>query len=375
VYPREVLARTHILVFGAVVASFSMVLAFACGGGGGVTPAGDASTDAVDETLQPGDEFPPDAPVDAGCTADVAVDPHNCGRCGRDCRGTECKAGMCATEIVATALKDPWYLALDEVNVYWTDVNGGGVVRVDKEGKTAPLHVGLNQGSPWDVDVDDASVYWTCSDGGAVIRSPKDGDGGQTTALWQQADASALEIAVDEAWVYWTVDGVGVFRAPKGGGDASLLASGAAEGLALDGTRIYWTEHLARGSVRADDKAGGAPAIVAAAQTSPSRVAIDEANVYWVSDISDAIAMAPKDGGAVTVLAQGKEVKIGGIAVDETWVYWANSGARTIARVLKAPPHDVEILAQNLGVPVGVAVDATHVYWTNRDGTLLRVAK
>jgi hypothetical protein len=371
-YPRGVLARIGI---AAVAAALVVLVAIACGDGSSAAPP-DAGPDVADDVIAPpDDDAAPDAPSDAGCAADVRADPHNCGYCGRDCRGVECKDGFCAAELIETALKDPWYLVLDDVNVYWTDVNGGGVIRGDKDGKIAPIHVGLNQGMPWDVAVDDASVFWTCSDGGAVVQSPKDGDGGQTTTLWAQADASALEIEVDDAWVYFTIDGAGVFRLPKDGGDASLVAAGAAEGLAIDGTRVYWTEHLATGSIRADDKAGGAPSVVAGAQTWPSRLAIDDANVYWVSDQIDTVSMAPKDGGAVTVLAQGKEVKIGGIAVDDAWVYWANSGGHTIARVPKKPPFDVQILAQGQAVPVGVAVDATHVYWTNRDGTMFRVVK
>jgi hypothetical protein len=377
-YPRGVLAQTRILALAIGGASLAVALAIACGDGGSAGPALDASPDVVgDEGVAPPDDGPTvdGAPGDAGCAADVRVDPKNCGRCGRDCKGAECKDGVCASELIATALKDPWYLALDDVDIYWTDVNGGSVEHVDKAGKTAPLHLGINQGAPWDVDVDDAAVYWTCSDGGQIVRSPKDGDGGQTTSIWSQPDASALEIALDDAWIYWTIDGAGVFRLPKAGGDASLVAAGAAEGLALDGTRVFWTEHLAKGSVRSDDKAGGAPLVVAGAQNSPSRLAVDDANVYWVSDTIDAIAMAPKGGGAVTVLAQGKEVKIGGIAVDDTWVYWANSGGGTIARVPKSPPHDVEILAEGLTIPVAVAVDDAYVYWTNRDGTLRRVVK
>jgi Domain of unknown function (DUF5050) len=367
--------RQRLYALAAGGALLGVAFAFACGGGddGARPPDGG---DGGDQDVEPDDlDSTTDAPADAGCAADVRVDPHNCGRCGRDCRGTECRAGLCAPEIVATALLDPWYLALDDFNVYWTDLSGGGVIRVDKEGKTAPIHVAVKQGAPWDVDVDDTTVFWTCSDGGAVMQAPKLADGGQTTPFWSGPDASALEIAVDDGWVYWTVDGAGVYRAPKDGGAATLVTAGAADGLALDGTRVYWTEHLSKGRIMAADKGGGAEATLAAGQTSPSRLAIDDANVYWVSDTSDAIAMVAKGGGPVTVLAQGSRVILGGLAVDDTWVYWANSGAGSIARVRKAPPHDQEILAQGLTVPVSVAVDATHLYFTNRGGTLLRVAK
>src|SRR5688572_30210245 len=48
-----------------------------------------------------------DAPPDAMCSTNVAEDPKNCGRCGRDCLGDPCKLGRCEPKILAQSLSVP----------------------------------------------------------------------------------------------------------------------------------------------------------------------------------------------------------------------------------------------------------------------------
>lgn len=52
----------------------------------------DARLDAADVSETDGDEG---GHAEAGCTADLQTDPHNCGRCDHDCLGGDCEAGEC----------------------------------------------------------------------------------------------------------------------------------------------------------------------------------------------------------------------------------------------------------------------------------------
>ncbi len=337
--------------------------------------AGDAAVEASSPSPVAGTAVPD--PPDTGCAVSIDSDPKNCGACGRDCLGSACLKGLCRPELVATALKDPWYLALDAANVYWTDVTGGAITRVDKAGLTAPIELAVAESGPFAVAVDAAHVYWTNRGDGTIVRANKD-DGGARTVL--AMSDGPREIALDDASIYWSAEGSdastgGVFRAAKDGAAPVALAprGGSPMGLALAGPRVCWADH-ALGKIFVLPEAAGPAREIASGLASPSRLATDDARVFWLSDTDDAVQSAPLGGGPATTLATGKRVTIGGIAVDLTSVYWVNSGAGTLSRVAKSGGAPLTLAAGQV-VPVAVAVDATHVYWTTRGGSIFRVAK
>lgn len=64
-----------------------------------------------------------DGSVADGCTAEIAADPKNCGRCGHDCLGGKCVAGKCQPLVLAQGLVSPGELALAGDRVFF-DVSG-----------------------------------------------------------------------------------------------------------------------------------------------------------------------------------------------------------------------------------------------------------
>jgi hypothetical protein len=71
------------------------------------------------------------------------------------------------------AAGDPVNIAIDEENVYWTDLSAGTVSKIALTGG-APVVLASDQDEPWTVAVDSTSVYWTNSGSGTVMKlTPK----------------------------------------------------------------------------------------------------------------------------------------------------------------------------------------------------------
>jgi hypothetical protein len=138
------------------------------------------------------------------------------------------------------------------------------------------------------------------------------------------------------------------------------------------------------------NKAGGAPVLVAPAQSAPTAVGVDATSVYWTNATGsssssssssggpsgNALLKAPLAGGSQTQLAQIMAVGGGStsLAVDGIAVYWmAGDGNVTKVPVGGGAPV---VLGTGTGGTGRVAVDATSVYWTvGVWGTVMKAAK
>src|SRR5262249_53063258 len=90
---------------------------------------GDAEAGA-DGPVESGDDASDGYSCDAGATQS---DKHNCGRCGHDCLGGECRGGRCAPLQIAGALAHPLAIAASNDGfVYWVDGQDGTIRRASK---------------------------------------------------------------------------------------------------------------------------------------------------------------------------------------------------------------------------------------------------
>jgi len=206
-------------------------------------------------------------------------------------------------------------IAVDARNVYWTtNIACGTVMKVPRDGGT-PVALASGQATPAGIAVDATSVYWTNSTGGTVMKVPL-GGGTPTTLASRQANPTA--IAVDATSVYWTnrsFCGGSVMKVPLGGGTPVTLASGQVmpTGIAVDATSVYWTNPLdsngdssggrvTTGTVMKVPLGGGAPTTLASQQAGPEGLAVDGTSVYYTA--GDAVMKLPLGGGTpVTVVA------------------------------------------------------------------------
>ena len=63
-------------------------------------------------------------------------------------------------------------VAVDATTLYWTNYDGGSVMKAPKGGGSATL-IAFNQDVPDGITVDGTSVYWTNYEGGTVMKAPK----------------------------------------------------------------------------------------------------------------------------------------------------------------------------------------------------------
>ncbi len=176
------------------------------------------------------------------------------------------------------------------------------------------------------------------------------------------------------------------------------LASGGGNGMATDGTNVFWAGSVVDGgagiwTVPVD---GGAVSLLAAipagtgANPVPYAVALGATTVYWTvshdfandGGFQTSILGTPRGGGPTTVLLAGQQVTTG-LALDDTSIYWGNGGPAGESAVMKMPLNGgaATTLASGLTLPAygggggeqqTIAVDSTSVYWAST-GSIMKV--
>lgn len=263
-------------------------------------------------------------------------------------------------------------LALDESYVYYACMYAAcGVGRVSKAGGAPQVYAATD--TAWFVAVDGEFVYWGSHDARAVVRAPKDGGTVETVAT-SASPVAPWGVAVDDTSVYFGDDSAGVWKVPKGGGTAVLIAGDqpSAAFVALDGPWLVWG--ASEGVARAP-RSGGAVELIAA-RKGTYFVTADDGWAYWTDEqggMNGEILRSPTSGGAATLLISAKTPIW--LALDATMLYWADLDDDRVARIPKGGGA-METVAQ-VKRPFAVAVDDRCVYYSSSgvDGGLLRTPK
>jgi sugar lactone lactonase YvrE len=193
--------------------------------------------------------------------------------------------------------------------------------------------------------------------------------------------SQANAIALDSVNVYFTTVSNNVMAVPHSGGTVFTIATAPTtpQGVACDGTSVYWTYGslgATPGAVMAVSLAdGGSPFTIATDPDSPAGVAVFSvagvpASVYWADDSAvGTVRSAPIEG--IPDAGQGNVLGVGayplGITADPLGVYWTNSNEFTGGSVAMFSGGTAVTLAPGSG-PYGIATDSANVYWTNFTG-------
>jgi sugar lactone lactonase YvrE len=237
--------------------------------------------------------------------------------------------------IVADA-DGPKFIATDATHVYWTERS---TVRAWTKSTGVVSTLALGQPYPVGVAVDSQNVYWTNGnpDGGLMRVSL---EGGAPTPL-STFPGNAYQLVVSPTRAYWSVYASDrIYSAPLTGGAPTLFfydSNYYIDGIAIDGTTVYYTEESGLGPVGAlpFDYHGGAPKLLATNNGTESVVS-DGVYVYYTSANGDypqydgAVLRVPVTGGTPVTIATGGAPD--SIAIDATSVYWASSSKGTISK-------------------------------------------
>jgi hypothetical protein len=240
-----------------------------------------------------------------------------------------------------------------------------------------PTIIACGPGLPTRLAVDSVNLYWTDQQRGAVVFKAPHAGGGPVPLAYD--DAAAVGLAVDATYVYYTQPSRSrVMRVPIAGGPAQAVAAGLdsptylALGDAPDGPSLYWTGGVANGSgtiTKMSLAVGAKPETLIDGQSKPRALAVQDGFIYWTDLVDGTILRAPNHV-AVTV---GTSVRVAtrlaaglkqptDIALANGFAYVPDQ-AHAIARV-PLEGGALEKVTDVAGFPFGIATDGIAVYWT-----------
>ncbi len=242
---------------------------------------------------------------------------------------------------VATNQDYPWAIAADANNVYWTNYDNDGAGSGGMTSSGAVLQAPIGGGSvttlamgledPYGIAVDASNVYFTTYAGDRVKSVPI---GGGTVVTLAQGLSSPCYIAVSGGDAYWTNYGDGTVQSIATGGTSpgtpTTLATDAAKqyanGIAVSGSTVFFVATNSPGAVWTVPTTGGTKTVLANMQTNAWGLATDGTNVYWTTNNDPGgLVSVPVAGGTATTLASELHNPTA-VAADSTGVYTAGTG-------------------------------------------------
>lgn len=268
------------------------------------------------------------------CNTDLQIDKANCGRCGHDCLGGDCKAGLCQVIALAGSLAAPGALALDEANVYISTINGGTVLRIAKTGgKVDTLVTGWS--SLVGVAVSGTTLFWSADD---TLGDAGDGNFG---GVWKCTLPACTDkklvslvgrtrhLDVKNGYLYYASDSDIRRMKVDGTGDQSLITGlNQPFSVSADATHVYYNSN--QNSIERVPIAGGTGEPVGPLVSSfYGFVTNDSQRFYWAfTDLNGKgqVIGALKSAPATRTTYGTKNLRSLGVLSDEKNLYWSNEG-------------------------------------------------
>jgi hypothetical protein len=287
--------------------------------------------------------------------------------------------------VLASNLRAPSALALDEDSVYWLDAQGPRIAATPKgpgRGNVRTVMVGLSQptflarAGTHLFTIDDGAV--TCHGASATMRLLEsvatDGSGRatygnaecasyDTTSLLADGDALVYGLALDQAW--------GDTSGPNAAVDALTLPAasqrlatqpGAVVAIVASRAYLYWYRRSTQNLTRYD-RATRTAADVVFELSALTALAADATYAVWATEAGE-LHYFTNGTTSATTLAAG--ISATSLALHGGYAYFASDTGDTVQRV----PLDggaVQVIARGQGGPGWLTADASAVYWTNRN--------
>ena len=232
--------------------------------------------------------------------------------------------GSAATASFITGASNPAGLAVDAGHLYWSE-GGTAIGRANVDGSginEAFIPAGATAGNVVAIALDSAYIYWT--DGSRWIgRANLDGSGANGQFIDMGSGTSTNGIAVSGGELYVGEAGQIARVAATGGTPSTFvqLANGSdfATSLSVVAGYLYWTDlNLGVGASigRVPLSGNGPNASLIPGLTFPEGIASDGTYIYWTDDGTQTIGRAKLDGSQVNMTFISDPAGPAGLAVD-----------------------------------------------------------
>jgi hypothetical protein len=322
-----------------------------------------------------------DAGDGGACSADLAQDQANCGRCGRACSGP-CNDGTCDVTTIAEGQLGVAALATNGTVVAWV-ANGRNLRFSPVDGKAAPTQL-MDVDLTGQIVIDGDSFFYTTgvTSSHSVNKCPLQDCTDDISIGYDLGTPAAL--AVDQADVFvLETTGRRLLHCGRNAGscDKDIAKNTTGDGaIALGLSDVYWSVLGSSGGIYSCPRSGcpgGTPKVFASGVTSPRALATDLNDVWWTSYDDGTVSSCPLAGcqGPPAVVAKGQKNPLG-VRSDGTRVYWANAGDGTVVTCPAAGCTDTpEVVVRGLDRPQWIALDGAHVYFATAGGVIGRTLK
>lgn len=218
--------------------------------------------------------------------------------------------GTGANQGFITGAGSPGGMAVNYRHIYWVSSRDDGTIgRANLDGTGANPNFITGAGNPLGLAVDGAHIYWANNvSGGSIGRANLDGSSANSSFVTGASFPTG--VAVDGSHIYWAN------YSPRGIGRANLDGSAATAsfipvsttsqlgGVTVNATHIFWADLGATvGSMAPIGRAnlagsGPNPNFITGA-TNPNGLAVDGSHIYWANSGSTTIGRANVDGTGV----------------------------------------------------------------------------
>lgn len=316
-----------------------------------------------------------------GCEVSLVSAPHHCGFCERDCLEGSCSNGICSPKSVDIRTASAHYVAVDENNIYWTDLTNEKVQYRTKTSSTI-YTLAQNQPSPRWLTLADNTLYWSTltkisgTNYGSILARPLTGSNTVVVSLQQGFGTLVRPITADSQYVYWP-NSLGTISKTTVDGSLTTEIDGSSykiTSMVSSGSSLWWVLSDFLGQIM--KASGGSVEVEADGQVIPFDTTYKDGNLFWTnvgdSGTPGSVMRLDTTTGTPTILASD-EWAPRWVTADSQWVYWSS---RDGIRAVPVEGGTVLTLGSNsVSVYSKIVENGDYVYLASQSGLLCKVAK